>query len=182
MQSFTDAEIRDSIVNDRLDIVTWAIKQRKSYYFMNRTINPYHNARSQQMLDLIIDVFSHFMKEDVEILLIYTSQHRDYIFNSMIAKNMISTRDLTNIMFLINDILFEQMLDVYHGINVDNMCQEQCDELWEKAKDAYIAYFGALWLGITGHYPTIEDVREAYVPLDKILKLSENANGKKRKL
>lgn len=158
----------------------------KSLHGMSKYADFVHmdDTQSQQMLDLIIDRFPYLWCQE-NMVKTYLSKHRDYAFKRLADNTTMTTdslldemmRDYDNDNSLAVDTFYEMLKDV---TDID----EKSDRFMFMQRE-YVKYLGNVYKMMTGHYPSINDIRRHVVKVDIVLSLWDDMTyntGKKRKL
>lgn len=179
---YTDEEVTHVIENDRLDIAKWAFQHGKSGLFVGEKNMSLHKVKSPEMLDLLI---AHY---EFSIFYVYTSPHRDYVFEHMVKDDSLTPEDIIREMLLLGsneDDLGHGLYNMVFRYGSDNMTESDVFRIIYQAKIDYTKYLGKIYIYITGHYPSIEEIRAVYSPLDRMMSMLDNqlhTLDKKRKL
>lgn len=140
------------------------------------------DVQSQEMLNLLIDKYSKIWTQQY-LVHPYLSKHRDYIFNSMIKTGKITAADV--LVDMAQAVGYSEASEAFDVMVINVSDKDERDKQSLAMEKDYVKYLGTVYKTITGHYPTINDLRRNDQKLDMILSLWDNIEyntGKKRKL
>ena len=127
---------------------------------------------SVDMLNLLLD--KHYVRDiDAFFPTIYVSRHREHMFNRIISRRLISPRALLALILEPFDCEDSCAVALFLKISRDKQQWGNGGEAFSALQMDYAKYLCNIYKALTGHYPTMSDIRDHIVKVDIIMSLIE---------